>query len=86
MHQIGCLSNELSPGQRICCSFRRAEHLFPSYTGRGWGRGGRGFLLAVYERRQIRNKLFLTCHHYFPNMLSSFLFISWVAGGKGGPK
>lgn len=39
MHQIGCLSNEKSPRQRICCSFRgsksSASHLWGKQAGEG---------------------------------------------------
>lgn len=87
MHQIGCLSNEISPGQRICCSFRRADHLLPTYRGVSWGRGGSRFLLTVSERGWIGNKLFLTCQHYFPNNFYHFYSsVGWEerkGGGRG---
>lgn len=48
MHQIGCRSNELSPRQRVCCSFWKANHQSPTW-GNGLEKGGRGHVLTVGE-------------------------------------
>ena len=71
MHQIGCLSNEISPRQRICCSFARANHLLATYRGAGWGRGGSGrFLAVIWEEINKKQILF-----DMSSLLSKYAFI-----------